>query len=543
MKKIITLLTLISISLFGFAQLSNPSFETWENPLLHNTINATGTFSGITFYVCGDFDYNELENWSSTNQMTKGVNLGNIELVTESTTAYAGAKSVKIESKDVSLTGFLSSGCVGLSQSIDNVAPGLMVSGSFKLEVQGLIDEILTGSGLNALNPFTYPGVGEPIDFIPRSISGYYQYTGGVDATTGLLDSCIIVSGLKKNGVLIGSVVTRLGNASSWTPFHVDYDHLTCEIPDTIVTVISSSGIDLEIVNGEFIINSDNTGADGSVLLIDDIKIDTITLAEFPPLLSNDFDTIFTNEVSTVDIQNNDVYCATVFPAVLDYSGSEGAAVLTGSSVEFTPSLGFTGNVTIPYYSCNNIPLCDTAYFYVQVEPLPLCYANNDNYSLTTNGTTNNDVRLNDVDCGTSISIVANTVNGVANLESNGTITYSPNGSFTGVDSLKYSICSDVAPTQCDTAVVRYTITTGINEISENLIQFFPNPAKNSINISIDLPSEIHVTIYNTLGEKMIVNSFFNANAIDLISLNNGLYFVEIETAGKKTIKKLQVIK
>ena len=544
MKKTLTLLAFTALSLITFAQLNNQSFENWESPMLHNTINATIALGGITVYVCDDFDYNELENWSSTNQLTRGSNLGNIELVTLSTNAVDGSNSVKIETKEISLSGYFIPGCFGTPTSIDNTAPGLIVNGSFNLDVQTLVNDIVTGSGLNALNPFNYPGVGEAIDFIPKTISGYYQYTGGIDGST--VDSCIIVSGLKKNGVLIGHVVQRFGNASSLTPFSISYEHLNCEVPDTIVTVISSSSIDLEIVNGEFIINSDFTGIDGSVLFLDALHLDTILPSEFPPILYNDSSTIFTYETATNAVQTNDIFCDNMpTTPILLYTGSEGTASVNGSNeIIFTPSTGYDGTVDIPYYNCNTVPACDTAHFYVIVLPVAVCEAFDDNYTLTMGTTTTNDPKLNDMDCGNAITILDGPTQGVADLDFANNLNYSPNSTFTGSDSLTYYSCNTVNTTQCDTATVRYTITpVGINEIDANLIKFYPNPANNFLNIVVDIENEVTINIFNTLGELVLNTNFENSKLIDIKTITNGLYFVEIKAGDKKTVKKLQIIK
>lgn len=546
MKKIITLFTFISLTLLNYAQLNNADFETWENPLLTNSFNVTGNVAGLTVYVCAStFSYNELENWSSTNQLTNTPAFGSEELVTESSIAYSGTKSVRITSKDLSITGYLAPGCVALPQTIDNVAPGLIVNGSFKLDPQVLVDELLGGAGLNALNPFTYTGVGEAIDFIPKSISGYYNYTGAVDAGTGQIDSFIVVSGLKKNGEIIGYCSERFASTTSFTQFSIDYTHLNCETPDTIVTVISASSLDFEIVDGEFVMNTSFTGVDGSILFIDDLHIDTILPSEFPPLLLNEDTVILVNTTATISVLSNDTYCDGIIIAPTHfYTGMNGVATVTaGNELEFVPNTDFLGTVTIPYYACNSVPLCDTAYLTITYEPLDICYANNDNYSLVQGQVSTNDPNLNDVDCGTFVTIITNTVNGVADLNFNGTINYSPDNGFVGTDSLTYSICNDLVTTQCDTASIYYSIVSGINEIGENLIQFYPNPAKNTLNILVDVNKLIHVNIINTLGERVLSSTFNNSTIVDLSSLNNGIYFVEIETDGKKSIRKLQVIK
>lgn len=548
MKKIITLISFISITILNFGQLGNPSFENWESPLLTNSFTAAVPFQGTDYYICsnstgGNFSYNELQDWSSTNQLTKSADIGNVELVSLSTTAVDGNYSIKIESKSLAITPhFLNCGGF-VPLTLDNVAPGLIVNGSFKLNPSDLANEIITGGGLNSLNPFTYPGVGEPIDFIPKTISGQYNYSGATNG--GTIDSFIVVSGLKKNGEIIGYCTERYASTSSFTPFSIEYTHLSCEIPDTIVTVISSSSLDFEIVDGEFIMNTSYTGVDGSVLYVDDIHLDTILPAEFPPILLNEDTAVLVDTDVTINILANDTFCdGNILAPILNYSGTEGTATINiDNDLEFEPNTGFEGTVSIPYYTCNIVPLCDTAILTITYEPLAICYTYNDNYSLVQNQTSTTDPKLNDDDCGSEITIIEGPVNGVLDFNFNGTINYAPNTDFVGVDSFTYSNCNDLVLDQCDTSTVYYSIVSGINEIGENLIKFYPNPAKNTLNILVDVYSDIEVNIFNTLGEKMTTETFNHSTIIDLSVFNNGIYFVEIETDGKKSVRKLQVIK
>jgi hypothetical protein len=545
MKKNVFLFSFLFALLSIQAQIANPSFEDWESPLLSNNYTVTVNFSGLTFFVCGNFTYNEAQNWSSTNQLTGGADFGAIELVTQSSDAFVGTKSIKIESKSLTITPHFT-GCGGLvPQTLDNVAPGLIVNGAFELDPQELVDEILGGTGLNALNPFTYPGVGEPINFIPKKIKGHYKYVGGTNTTTGNPDSCIIVSGLKKNGELIGHIVQRFGNAASWTAFEIDYTHLSCEVPDTIITLISSSSIDLEIVNNEFVINSDFTGADGSAMFVDGITFDTMQLADFPPLLANDEAEIFVNEDISIAVLANDEFCDMgVYAPIVLINALNGTTSITASNeILYTPDVNYTGTELITYYICNTAGNCDTAIITIDVLPVPICYANDDTRTLNMNATDYFDPRANDVDCGTNVTLTMLPSNGVAVVESNNFITYSPNTDYSGTDQFKYSICSIENPLQCDTATVFLSIISGINEIAAEKITIYPNPAKNTLMVAVDVEERIFLNLFNTLGQTIISNDFNHSIILDLNTLNNGLYFLSIEANNKKSIQKIEISK
>lgn len=60
--------------------------------------------------------------------------------------------------------------------------------------------------------------------------------------------------------------------------------------------------------------------------------------------------------------------------------------------------------------------------------------------------------------------------NGSLNINSDGTITYTPDNGFEGVDTFEYSICSSEYPNLCDVATVTVRVTDCATTSSENLI-------------------------------------------------------------------------
>lgn len=279
------------------------------------------------------------------------------------------------------------------------------------------------------------------------------------------------------------------------------------------------------------------------------MHIDTITLAEFPPLLAADDASTFIEMPTTVDVLANDQFCDLgVYAPVILAGPTNGTVVVNANNeVEYTPNAGFTGTENMTYYICNAALVCDTTTITIDILPVPLCYANDDTRTLDLGvmSTDNFMPKANDVDCGSNVTIVPGSGPsiGTAQVESNNSITYSPNNSAGGSDMFKYYVCSTANPNQCDTASVIYTVISGINDLPANSVSFYPNPAKTNLTIKVDLPGEVNVTIFNTLGTKMITKSFYASQIIDLSTLNNGLYFAEIAVDGKKSIRKFQVIK
>jgi len=79
-----------------------------------------------------------------------------------------------------------------------------------------------------------------------------------------------------------------------------------------------------------------------------------------------------------------------------------------------------------------------------------------------------------------------------------------------------------------------------LEESSNQLINVFPNPS--SGNLFIDLPFDnCKISIFNSLGQVVFHNDklMIGLNTIDLYSLSNGLYYIEITNSKKPYFKKL----
>ncbi|MFT5621914.1 MAG: hypothetical protein ACI9QR_002255, partial [Flavobacteriaceae bacterium] len=163
MKSIYVLgLFILSASMLN-AQTINPGFENWT--IQQNTINVAGqaTVQGFTVdyeLINSQFDYNEAVSWSSLNQLTgtdsivyPGTGNSLVELVTESSDFVEGAKSVKLESKTIEIIAQVNILGAWQSFSVENVAPGLIVSGELDIDENAFADQLLNSTNLTSLNP------------------------------------------------------------------------------------------------------------------------------------------------------------------------------------------------------------------------------------------------------------------------------------------------------------------------------------------------------------------------------------------------------
>lgn len=68
-------------------------------------------------------------------------------------------------------------------------------------------------------------------------------------------------------------------------------------------------------------------------------------------------------------------------------------------------------------------------------------------------------------------------------------------------------------------------------------ISIFPNPTNNYLNVNgIELNSEYR--IYDTTGRKVFQGVFVKSNTVDIQSLENGIYYIEINNIDLKTVRK-----
>jgi uncharacterized repeat protein (TIGR01451 family) len=91
--------------------------------------------------------------------------------------------------------------------------------------------------------------------------------------------------------------------------------------------------------------------------------------------------------------------------------------------------------------------------------------------------------------------------------------------------------------------IITNTVSTTFSNLSDTnfdrneLFTLFPNPTKNSLNINLLSENEIqNCVIYNLLGQKLISSK--SQQTIDVSSLQQGTYLIEVETQSGKVTKR-----
>jgi large repetitive protein len=173
-------------------------------------------------------------------------------------------------------------------------------------------------------------------------------------------------------------------------------------------------------------------------------------------------------------------------------------SVNTNGTINYTPVLGFAGKDTLIYRACDNgTPvLCDTALVVITVNPAvnnaPL--ANRDDVSTPLNTYILITVLTNDTDLGgalvpDSVKITSNPKNGLASVNGNGTLNYTPTFGYSGKDTLIYRVCDNGVPALCDTALVVITVNAAAN--------VKPNANRDNITVAEDTTGVILTVLNN----------------------------------------------
>ncbi len=130
---------------------------------------------------------------------------------------------------------------------------------------------------------------------------------------------------------------------------------------------------------------------------------------------------------------------------------------------QYTPLPGYIGQDTLTVTGCNAAGECET----IQIHSFIDCaqpIANDDTATAFSGGATPIDVMANDLglcveDMTVTITIAAE--NGVAFVDENGQVIYTPNDGFSGIDQLTYMLCNPCSEEACDPAVVTITVVEG----------------------------------------------------------------------------------
>jgi hypothetical protein len=401
-KQILIFASLLSSVFISNAQISNSGLETWGS--------RTNTIGVPPFIPSETFNYTDPTNWSTSNQATVHSMLGNGSYVTQDTSNfYEGTSSARIESNEISI--------LGNTVTI----PGLLVSGEFVINPL----DFATGN----INPFAVPGVGFPVTGKPSKLVGYFKYApAGVDTCE---IACALVDSAR-NQVAFG-IFRNAATVGAFTRFEVDLFYISCNRPDTICIIGSSS---------PFTSGAATAGVDGSTLWIDSLGISYTPVPNVFPLANNDTVTTYKNHPLTIStLLSNDNDCdGGTLSITSTTTPLHGTNTNTATSVTYTPNNNFVGNDVFNYNISDGSTGLATAFVVVKVlDNVGIEDYTNSSIQVYPNPATNN-IMIDGIGANTNYTIndlsgkiiLKGTTNNHANIDitalSNGTYVLNING-------------------------------------------------------------------------------------------------------------------
>lgn len=168
--------------------------------------------------------------------------------------------------------------------------------------------------------------------------------------------------------------------------------------------------------------------------------------------------------------------------------------LLSDTCLRYMPLPAFLGTDQITIVGCDANNICDTIQAVVHVGCIAP-QADNDVAQVLNTLTTEVDVLANDIEvCGNPLSsaIITAPAHGTATANPNGTISYTPNSGYTGLDTLTYQACTN-CQNLCDQAILVLQVNDGnisLNAVNDTI----GTPLNSSISIAVLLNDDITQT-------------------------------------------------
>ncbi|WP_295129274.1 Ig-like domain-containing protein [uncultured Chitinophaga sp.] len=175
-------------------------------------------------------------------------------------------------------------------------------------------------------------------------------------------------------------------------------------------------------------------------------------------------DTVRTNSPQPVTVNalaNDSDPDGNTLTATLIGQPANGTITLGANGVfTYTPNAGFAGTDGADYKVCDNgtPSLCDTGRITFVVTPNLPPVSNDDTLRVTGSSPVSGNVLTNDRDpnsnTGLTTSLVQGPRNGTLVINANGSVTYTANTGYYGMDTAYYKVCDNGTPALCDTAAI-----------------------------------------------------------------------------------------
>ncbi|WNW01237.1 endonuclease [Tenacibaculum sp. HL-MS23] len=238
----------------------------------------------------------------------------------------------------------------------------------------------------------------------------------------------------------------------------------------------------------------------------------------------------------------NDEYPSTGITITFDDATANGGTIeVDRITYTYTPSNNFSGEDTFSYTICSKVSpeICSTATVTINVADKGSPEAVNDSYNVGINSTINISSHLDNdtiIDGAKVDSLDDTSTNGTVTLNSDGTISYTPQTDFSGEDTFTYSLCDNDATATCATATITINVVEVISfNIPAELAAYyngvsFIDDENTNYNTLRDLVTSSHTNIL-TYGERH--NYLYNADE-DLANVANVILMYTSESRDER---------
>ncbi len=244
-----------------------------------------------------------------------------------------------------------------------------------------------------------------------------------------------------------------------------------------IITELPQNGIASVNPDGSilYVPNQDWHGIDTLIYQISDndgltaqaVVIITVLSVNDPPVAEDDFATTPEDTPVTIDVLANDSdpdHPINPANVAVTLPPSHGTAVVNADgTVTYTPAANWYGTDVFTYQYCDDEGACDQALVTVEVTDVNDAPVVQDDVATTPEDTPvivlvlANDYDIDGTLDVSSVAVLSPPSNGTAVVNPDGSITYTPNENWFGLDSLLYQVCDDDGA--CGTATVYITVT------------------------------------------------------------------------------------
>jgi Secretion system C-terminal sorting domain len=126
------------------------------------------------------------------------------------------------------------------------------------------------------------------------------------------------------------------------------------------------------------------------------------------------------------------------------------------------------------------------------------------------------------------LSWIANPAGGVMSGDGVSGNWFFPGDALVGDNVVTYTFVNEFNCSSSASDVINIDDCTGINEVNNEQISIYPNPASDIIRILNAGIGVKEMTIFNAHGEVVLKNNQSNSREIEIGSLSNGVYHLEL---------------